>query len=334
MIIDDTGGITNVIIDFGGFLGIGVSQASLSFDELTILSTEALTTCASTSMRPRSRSRNCRSIRRPTDAHAGGGHSGAVFRTGLIGSTGSDRRTKAAQRRCAAFVLFPAGSTTVQGLSRVRRSRSAARMPFYIGPTTGDHGPQGAAMQNVTLNGLTHHVAVTGDPAGPPVVFANALGTDLRVWDRLLPHLPGGLRVIRYDMRGHGLSDGAAGPWSIDDLADDLAGILDALGIDTAVICGLSVGGMVAQSLAARHPGRVRALILLDTAVRIGTVSLWDERIATGHGGAPPGARRRPCRPAEAAKTASTPTSSAFITEGAWGSVWARPGLTLRERSM
>jgi 3-oxoadipate enol-lactonase len=136
-------------------------------------------------------------------------------------------------------------------------------------------------MQNVTLNGLAHHVAVTGDPAGPPVVFANALGTDLRVWDRLLPHLPGGLRVIRYDMRGHGLSDGAAGPWSIDDLADDLAGILDALGIDTAVICGLSVGGMVAQSLAARHPGRVRALILLDTAARIGSVSLWDERIAT-----------------------------------------------------
>ena len=71
---------------------------------------------------------------------------------------------------------------------------------------------------------------VSGDPDGLPVVFANSLGTDLRVWDPLLPHLPAGLRIVRYDMRGHGLSDAPEGDYWMGDLVADAAGLMDALG--------------------------------------------------------------------------------------------------------
>jgi 3-oxoadipate enol-lactonase len=129
------------------------------------------------------------------------------------------------------------------------------------------------------IGSIGMHHALSGDPEGRPLVFANSLGTDLRVWDPVLRHLPRGLRVLRYDKRGHGLSDGAAGQWRIEDLADDLAGLLDALGIRGATVCGLSVGGMIAQSLAVRRPDVVSALILCDTAAKIGTAELWDARI-------------------------------------------------------
>ncbi|CAN5606741.1 3-oxoadipate enol-lactonase [soil metagenome] len=134
-------------------------------------------------------------------------------------------------------------------------------------------------MQAVTVAGRQIHIAEAGDRSGLPLVFANSLGTDLRVWDLILPHLPAGLRLIRYDKRGHGLSDAGAGAFSIADLADDLAGILDTLAVRQAVICGLSVGGMIAQSLAARRPDLVRGLILCATAAKIGTAAMWDERI-------------------------------------------------------
>ncbi len=135
-------------------------------------------------------------------------------------------------------------------------------------------------MQTITLGQVVHHVAESGDPMGRPIVFANSLGTDLRVWDAVLPLLPAGLRVLRYDKRGHGLSDCPPGPWSITELADDLAGILDARGIAGAAIVGLSVGGLIAQALAARRPDLVRALVLSNTAARIGTAESWNDRIA------------------------------------------------------
>ena len=69
-------------------------------------------------------------------------------------------------------------------------------------------------MQVRSVNGVRLHHRVEGDPDGVPVVFANSLGTDLRVWDRLLPLLPAGLRVLRYDMRGHGLSDAPEGDYT------------------------------------------------------------------------------------------------------------------------
>ena len=137
------------------------------------------------------------------------------------------------------------------------------------------------AMRAIEANGVLTHVRDEGPRDGPALVLSNSLGTDLRVWDALLPHLPSGLRVVRYDTRGHGLSAAPPGPWRIEDAADDLAALMDALGVSGAAVCGLSVGGMIAQSLTARRPDLVRGLVLMDTAARIGTRDLWDDRVCT-----------------------------------------------------
>ncbi|MCB1969976.1 MAG: 3-oxoadipate enol-lactonase [Geminicoccaceae bacterium] len=116
---------------------------------------------------------------------------------------------------------------------------------------------------------------------GRPIVLANSLGTDFRVWDGLLPMLPGGHPILRYDKRGHGLSDLVDRPLTIDGLADDLASLMDERGVKGALVIGLSIGGMIAQSLAARRRDLVEAVVLMDTAHRIGTPEMWEQRIAT-----------------------------------------------------
>ncbi|WP_299131950.1 3-oxoadipate enol-lactonase [uncultured Amaricoccus sp.] len=136
-------------------------------------------------------------------------------------------------------------------------------------------------MRVITVNGLRVHHAIGGDPAGAPIVFANSLGTDLRVWDNLLPLLPPGLRVLRYDMRGHGLTDAPDGAYFMGDLVADAAALMEATGFRNAVFVGLSIGGVVAQGLAAERPDLVRAAVLSNTAAKIGTEDGWNERIAT-----------------------------------------------------
>jgi 3-oxoadipate enol-lactonase len=140
-------------------------------------------------------------------------------------------------------------------------------------------------MQVARVNSVRLHYAETGDPAGRPVVFANSLGTDIRVWDRLLPLLPRGVRLVRYDMRGHGLSDAPEGDYGMDDLVADVADLIEHLALRDVVVVGLSIGGLIAQGLAARRPDLVRALVLSNTAAKIGTVEIWDERIAAVRGG-------------------------------------------------
>ncbi|MEL6765765.1 MAG: 3-oxoadipate enol-lactonase [Pseudomonadota bacterium] len=135
-------------------------------------------------------------------------------------------------------------------------------------------------VQGVSVNGVILNAALAGPKDAPAIVFSNSLGTDLRAWDPLLPHLPEGWRHLRYDKRGHGLSSLPEEGWSIQDLADDLDALMAAMGVETAVIVGLSVGGLIAQALATRHPSRVRALVLCDTAARIGTEQMWNDRIA------------------------------------------------------
>ncbi|NNU79597.1 3-oxoadipate enol-lactonase [Halovulum dunhuangense] len=135
-------------------------------------------------------------------------------------------------------------------------------------------------MRLIETNGILTHIHESGDPDGLPVVFANSLGTDLRVWDALLPLLPAGLRLIRYDKRGHGLSDCPPPPYGMGELVDDAAALLDALDVRDAVFVGLSIGGMIAQGLAAERPDLVRAIVLCDTAAKIGTEAMWEDRIA------------------------------------------------------
>ncbi|MEM6943463.1 MAG: 3-oxoadipate enol-lactonase [Pseudomonadota bacterium] len=138
-------------------------------------------------------------------------------------------------------------------------------------------------MQVVRVGEVSLHLRDEGPRDGPALAFSNSLGTDFRTWDMLLPLLPAGLRVIRYDKRGHGLSDcpdSPGGPWRIEDHVADLEALLDTLGVRKAVICGLSVGGLIAQGLAARRPNLVRAVILCDTGAKIGTDAMWNDRIA------------------------------------------------------
>ncbi len=121
------------------------------------------------------------------------------------------------------------------------------------------------------------------DGAGPAVVFANSLGTDLRLWDAVLPLLPG-CRPIRFDKRGHGLSD--RGPQDgIDGFAEDAAALIEAVAEGPVVFVGLSIGGMIGQALAARRPDLVRALVLSNTAARMGTPEAWAARIAAVRAG-------------------------------------------------
>jgi 3-oxoadipate enol-lactonase len=110
-------------------------------------------------------------------------------------------------------------------------------------------------------------------------VFVNSLGTDLRIWEDVVAYYGTDYRLLRYDLRGHGLSDAPPAPYSIDDHVDDLAALLDTREIKGAVVVGLSVGGMVAQGLAARRPELARLLVLCDTAHKIGTPEMWNARI-------------------------------------------------------
>ncbi|MDQ0321056.1 3-oxoadipate enol-lactonase [Pararhizobium capsulatum DSM 1112] len=136
-------------------------------------------------------------------------------------------------------------------------------------------------MQFACINDIAMHYQVIGATGDKPVlVFSNSLGTDFRIWRDVIVRLAGDFAILLYDKRGHGLSDVGDAPYSIDLHVSDLAGLLDFLSVKSAVICGLSVGGQIAQGLYATRPDLVRALILCDTAHKIGTPEMWNARIA------------------------------------------------------
>lgn len=135
------------------------------------------------------------------------------------------------------------------------------------------------------LGDIRLHYRDDGDPQGAPVVFAHALGTDLRLWENLIPLLPPGLRLIRLDMRGHGLSDAPPAPYAMGTLVRDAERVLEALSVRDCVFVGLSIGGMIAQGLAVKRLDLIRALVLSNTAARIGTAELWQARIASVRAG-------------------------------------------------
>jgi 3-oxoadipate enol-lactonase len=133
----------------------------------------------------------------------------------------------------------------------------------------------------VTLDDLNVYYDLRGLQDAPIVMLANSLGTNIHVWDAQLDALAATHRVLRYDMRGHGLTQ--AGPratLTIADFADDAANLLDALGLRAVTFIGLSLGGMIAQRFAAAYPERLEALVLCATASRIGTAETWETRIA------------------------------------------------------
>ena len=133
------------------------------------------------------------------------------------------------------------------------------------------------------MSAVDVHAVVTG--SGPAVVLSNSLGSDHRMWDAQLAELEKRFTVVRYDTRGHGVSPVPPGPYSIDDLTDDVVALLDRLDIERAHVVGLSLGGMTAMRLAARNPERVDRMVLLCTAVSLPPSQAWTDRADTVRAG-------------------------------------------------
>jgi 3-oxoadipate enol-lactonase len=136
-------------------------------------------------------------------------------------------------------------------------------------------------MHIARLTNADIHWREDGDPAGTPVVFANSLGTDLRLWDKVIARLPEeGYRFIRFDKRGHGLSSCPSDAYSMTDLVEDLEELLGHIEVSQFSLVGLSIGGMIGQLLAHRQPDRMTSLVLACTAAKMGTEDMWQARIA------------------------------------------------------
>ena len=129
------------------------------------------------------------------------------------------------------------------------------------------------------LAGLTMHYRAAGPAGAPRVVFLNSLGTDFRIWDDLILALGDRVRSLRYDERGQGLTDSPQGPYSIEGHGEDLLALLDHVGWGRVVLCGLSIGGMIAMEVCRRRPDAVRGMVLSDTSDVIGPREFWDGRM-------------------------------------------------------
>jgi 3-oxoadipate enol-lactonase len=123
------------------------------------------------------------------------------------------------------------------------------------------------------------HYRIDGD-SGPWLLLCNSLGTDLHMWDAQADALSAHFRVLRYDRRGHGASSAPPAPYALGELAGDALALLEALGIERAHFCGLSIGGLVGQWLGIHAGARFGRIVVCATAARIGTREGWEARIA------------------------------------------------------
>ena len=133
----------------------------------------------------------------------------------------------------------------------------------------------------IKANGIEINYEIEGE--GPVVTFSHSLACNLAMWDEQVKALKGRHRVLRYDTRGHGQTTAPAGAYTLEQLADDLKGLLDGLGIGATHFVVLSMGGMIGQVFALKHPAMVQSLALCDTTSRYpaGAAAIWEERIKT-----------------------------------------------------
>jgi len=135
------------------------------------------------------------------------------------------------------------------------------------------------AMAFLNLPDVKIHYELAGPENAPVVVFSNGLGTTLRMWEPQLQALTKHFRVLRTDTRGHGQSGVTPGPYNMEQLGWDVVHTLDALKIDRAHFCGLSLGGMIGMFLGVHAPERFQKLVFCNTAAKIGTAESWNTRI-------------------------------------------------------
>lgn len=133
-------------------------------------------------------------------------------------------------------------------------------------------------MTLIYLPDIHLNAELTGPKGAPTLVFAHALGTDAGIWSGTIRHLPGH-QCLTYDLRGHGRSDCPKPPYAMGALIHDLERLIDHFALSDVVVIGVSLGGLVAQGLAVKRLDLVRGLVLSNTAARIGTPQMWQDRI-------------------------------------------------------
>jgi len=131
------------------------------------------------------------------------------------------------------------------------------------------------------VNGIQINYEISGNADGSVVVMSHSLACNLNMWTPQVKALEHAFRVMRYDMRGHGLSDAPAGPYDLNTLGEDAIGLLDSLNLDAVHWVGLSMGGMIGQYMALNYPHRLKSLALCDTGPVMPAEAqpIWQERI-------------------------------------------------------
>ena len=133
-------------------------------------------------------------------------------------------------------------------------------------------------MPTFISNDATINYATFGDANKPAVIFSNSLGTNYGMWQQQFNHFKNDYLVICYDTRGHGASTAPQGPYSIEQLGQDVIHLLDHLNINKATFCGISMGGLTGQWLAIHQPERFNHVIVCNTAAKIGQEQAWLDR--------------------------------------------------------
>jgi len=135
---------------------------------------------------------------------------------------------------------------------------------------------------HLKTNGIELNYEIAGNEKAPWITLSHSLACNLHMWDDQIEVLTQNFRVLRFDTRGHGLSTAPAGDYTLDEMADDVKGLFDALGITRTHWLGLSMGGMIGQTFALKYPGVFQSLILADTTSRRppNAAQMWGERIA------------------------------------------------------
>jgi 3-oxoadipate enol-lactonase len=133
----------------------------------------------------------------------------------------------------------------------------------------------------IKANGIQINYELSGKKGAPVVVLSHSLNSSLLMWNPQMDALNPHFQVLRYDIRGHGTSDAPSGAYTLELLGEDVIGLLDALSINKVHFVGLSMGGMIGQSLALNYVHRLRSLALCDTAAIIPQEAqpIWQERI-------------------------------------------------------
>lgn len=135
-------------------------------------------------------------------------------------------------------------------------------------------------MPTFTSNDAQINYQTFGDAAKPALIFSNSLGTNSKMWQAQIDFFQQDFFVICYDTRGHGASSAPQGPYSIDQLGQDVVNLLDHLNVEKATFCGISMGGLTGQWLAIHRPERFNQVVVCNTAAKIGQEQAWNDRAA------------------------------------------------------